>query len=162
MTFLKVTGLFVVVLTVQLTIFTKIRVVGVAPELMALIAAMAGLIAGSRKGSLIAFFVGLLWDVYLTTPLGLSAISFAISAYAVGSIEEGLVSNTRVQTVILVMAATAISLIQYAVWGGLVGHNDLLSSELPKIIVVASVINAILAVPATPLMQWILKQSESN
>ena len=149
-------------LILQLTVFTKIKVAGVSPESMALVAAMAGLIVGSQQSSLIAFSAGLLWDVYLTTPLGLSAISLAISAYAVGSIKEGLFPSTRVQMVFLVLLATAISTVLYAVLGELVGQNGLLGLELLKIAVLASVMNAVLSLPAKPLMSWSLKPIDTE
>lgn len=153
---LRVAILCVLALTLQLTVFSKVRVAGVAPELLALVAAMSGLTVGSRHGSLIAFFAGLLWDVYLATPLGLSAASFALVAHAVGSVEEGLFASTRLQAAVLVMTATAAALTLYALSGELVGQDGLLGSGLAQTILLASAWNALLSTPAAPLVRWAL------
>ena len=145
-------------LVLQLSVFVEVRVAGVAPELLALVAVMAGLVAGSQSGSLIAFCAGLLWDVYLATPLGLSAVSFALVAYAVGSIREGLLPKTRIQTAILAMVATAAAMTLYALLGELVGQGDLVNARLLRVLLVASVMNALLSVAAAPLMRWAVRR----
>ena len=147
-TALQTGALCLMALTLQLTVFTQVRIAGVVPELLVLSAAIAGLTMGSGRGSLVAFSLGLLWDAYLSTPLGLSAVPFALAAYIVGSVEEGLFSNTRTQTVILVTAATAFSITLYALLGELVGQDGLMNRELPKIVMISSAANAALAVPA--------------
>ena len=90
MIWLKTTAVVLAALLLQLTVFVDVRIAGVAPELMVLVAVLAGISAGAARGSVIAFFVGLTWDLYLATPLGLSAASFALAAYAVGGFEISL------------------------------------------------------------------------
>ena len=82
---LKVGVVAVVTVVIQLTVFVDVRLGGVAPELLALLAVLTGFLAGPERGPTIAFAIGVLWDIYLPTPLGLSAITFAIVAFAVGS-----------------------------------------------------------------------------
>ena len=154
MTALRVAGLCLLALILQLTVFAEVRVLGVAPELLALLSAMAGVIAGSQKGATIAFSAGLLWDVYLSTPLGLSAASFALVAYAVGNIEEGLFHDTGTQMVVLVFAATAAAVTLYALLGELFGQQGLAEAGLLRIALVAAALNALLSVAAAPLVRW--------
>ncbi len=90
MTGLKMAAVFLVALVLQLTVFVDVRLGGAAPEMLALVAILAARVAGPDRGANIAFFAGLLWDVYLPTPLGLAAISFALCAYVIGSMESGL------------------------------------------------------------------------
>ena len=59
---------FVVALVIQLTVFVDVRIFGVAPELLALVAVVAAFFVGPERGPVIAFVAGLLWDVYLPTP----------------------------------------------------------------------------------------------
>ena len=44
---------------------------------------VAAFFVGPERGPVIAFVAGLLWDVYLPTPLGVSAVIFAVVAYVV-------------------------------------------------------------------------------
>lgn len=141
-------------LLLQLTVFVDVRIGGVAPELMVLVAVLAGISAGSARGSVIAFFVGLAWDLYLATPLGLSAVSFALAAYAVGGFERALFSDSRVQIAVLAGLATAGAVTVYALIGELVGQQGLVDDDLVTVVVVASILNTVLAPGVAPLVRW--------
>ena len=151
---LRVILVYMAALLLQLTIFVDVRVFGVAPELPALIAVLAGLLAGAQAGSLVAFAAGLMWDVYLPTPLGLAAVSFALVAYGLGSITEDLFHDTRIQTGLLVFAGTAASVAVYAVLGEVVGQRGLVDDDLLKIVLVSSALNALLSLAVAPAMRW--------
>ena len=49
---------------------------------------------GADTGAIFGFVMGLAIDLFLTTPLGLSALSFAITGYAVGVFQAGMVRTT--------------------------------------------------------------------
>lgn len=151
---LRVILVYMAALLLQLTIFLEVRVVGVAPELPALVAVLAGLLAGAQGGSFIAFGAGLMWDVYLPTPLGLAAVSFALVAYGLGSITEDLFHDTRIQTGLLAFAGTAASVAAYAVLGEVVGQRGLVDDELLKIVLVSAALNAVLSLAVAPAMRW--------
>lgn len=151
---LRIIAICLLALILQLTVFVELRIFGVVPELLALVAIMAGLIAGSQQGSIIAFGAGLLWDVYLSTPLGLSAAAFALVAYVVGGIEAGLFYDSRIQMVVLVLLASAATVALYVLLGELLGQSGLVNPELVKVITLISVMNAGLSIVAAPLMRW--------
>ena len=154
MSWLKITAMVLAALLLQLTVFVDVRIAGVAPELMVLVAVLAGISAGAARGSVIAFFVGLAWDLYLATPLGLSAVSFALAAYAVGGFEKTLFSDSRIQVAALTGLATAGAVAAYAVLGELVGQRDLIDDDLVPVVAIASAVNAVLAPGVAPLMRW--------
>ena len=84
---------FVVVICVvlQTTLFTHLRIDGVAPE-VGLVAVLAvAYYDGAESGAWFGFVMGLSIDLFLTTPLGLSALSYAITAYGVGVFQAGMV-----------------------------------------------------------------------
>ena len=56
---LRIAVVLAVALLLQLTLFLEVRVFGVAPELPALVAVLGGLLAGARRGCVIAFCAGL-------------------------------------------------------------------------------------------------------
>lgn len=151
---LRIIVVYMAALLLQLTIFVDVRVAGVAPELPALIAVLAGLLVGAQAGSFIAFGAGLMWDVYLPTPLGLAAVSFALVAFGLGSITEELFHETRVQTGLLVLAGTAASMAVFAVLGEVVGQRGLVDDDLLKIVLVSSALNASLSLVVAPAMRW--------
>ena len=153
-TVLRLVVVYMLALLLQLTFFTEVRVAGVAPELPALVAVLAGLFAGPRHGSMIAFWAGLMWDVYLSTPLGLSAAAFAAVAYALGGFTEGLFHDTRIQTLVLVFVGTAAAVAAYALLGEVVGQRGLVDDRLLTVVLVASAFNAVLSLAAAPAMRW--------
>ena len=159
---LRLTGVFLVALLLQLTFFVEVRVAGVAPELPALVAILAGLLAGVNRGAQIAFVAGLMWDIYLSTPLGLAAASFALVAYGLGSITEGLFHDTRTQMVILVFVGTAAAVTVYALLGDVLGQSGLVDDDLAWIVLVASLLNALISLAAAPAMRWALASSGSR
>ena len=162
MTSLRLIVVYVPALLLQLTFFSEVRVAGVAPELPALVAVLAGLFAGARHGSVFAFWVGLMWDVYLSTPLGLSAAVFAMVAYGLGAITEGLFHDTRIQAAVVVFAGTAVMVTAYALLGEVVGQRGLVDDRLLRVVVVASAFNAVLSLVVAPAMRWAVGSSPAR
>ena len=147
---------FVVALVIQLTVFVDVRIFDVAPELLALVAVVAAFFVGPERGPVIAFVAGLLWDVYLPTPLGVSAVVFAVVAYVVATLNEGLFHDTRTQLIGVVAVGSAASVIGYALLGAIVGESGLISADLIVIALVVGASNAVLAPIAAPIMAWAL------
>ncbi len=156
MTRLRLTLVFLIAISLQLTVFIDIRVLGVAPELLALVAVLAGYFAGPRSGPSIAFAAGLLWDVYLPTHLGVSALIFAVVAYSIGSVEAGLFHDSRLQLAVVAALSTALMVIAYALSNEILGERGLIDMDMLKIAAVSGLFNAVLSVPASPLMRWAL------
>ena len=88
-------GLVIVVCVVlQTTLFTHLRIDGVGPD-VGLVAVLAVAYEdGADTGAIFGFLMGLAIDLFLTTPLGLSALSFAVTGYAVGVFQAGVVRTT--------------------------------------------------------------------
>ena len=157
MTFLKIGAVLLVSSVVQLTVFVDVRVADVAPELLALVAVLAGFLAGPERGSTIAFGAGLLWDIWLPTPLGLAAMAFATVAFAIGSIEAGLFNDTRGQVSALAFLGTFVSVLGYALLGEVVGQRGLVDIELLRVALIAGLLNAAIAPVMVRPMRWALR-----
>ena len=157
MTILKVGVVLFVSIVVQLTVFVDVRIFGVAPELPALLAVLSGFLAGPDRGPLVAFAMGLLWDLYLPTPLGLAAFTFAVVAFVVAGLEEGLFHDSRVQLIALAGFGTAGAVLGYALLGEVVGQRGLVDLHLLRVAGIAGLVNALLAPLVTPVMRWALR-----
>lgn len=160
MSALKISLVCLLALILQLTVFVDVRLGSVAPEMLALVAVLSAKVAGPDRGATIAFFAGLLWDLYLPTPLGLAATSFAICAFAIGSMESGLFHDTRIQVMLLAGVGTAAAVTVYALLGALVGQEDLVDAELPGIALRAAAANSVLALLVDPVVRWALAVPE--
>lgn len=87
--------LIVCMLIVQVAVFPHLQLFGVVPNLGLLIAIAVGYQYGAEAGALTGFFAGLGYDLFLETPLGLCAISYALVGYFMGVIESGLFRSPR-------------------------------------------------------------------
>ncbi|MEQ8842493.1 MAG: rod shape-determining protein MreD [Acidimicrobiales bacterium] len=157
MTFAKVGVVLVISIVLQISLFVDVRVAGVAPELLALVAVLAGFLAGPERGATVAFCAGLVWDVWLPTPLGLAAISFAIVAFAMGSIEAGLFHDSRLQVAGLAFLGTFAAVLSYALLGEVVGQRGLVDLELLRVASIAGLLNALIAPIMARPMRWALR-----
>ena len=143
-------------LLVQLTVFVDVRFFGVAPELLSLVAVVGAFLIGSERGPVLAFIAGLIWDVYLPTPLGVTAITLALVAYAVATLNEGLFQDSRSQLAMVVFLASGGAVLGYALLGGIMGSPELLRIDMFRIAVIVGVVNAVLTPLAAPVMAWAL------
>lgn len=157
MTMLKIGLVLLVTIVVQLSVFVDVRVFGVAPELLALVAVLAGFLAGPERGATVAFAAGLLWDVWLPTPLGVAAMAFATVAFAVGSLEAGLFNESRRQLRALAFFGTFGAVTGYALLGEVVGQRGLVDRELLWIATITGLLNAVAAPVMVRPMRWALR-----
>src|SRR5580700_8387383 len=70
--------------TVQQTLILDLRVGGVHPDIMVLLPIVAGIVGGPSRGASMGFGSGLVADLFLPTPFGLSALVGCLVGFAVG------------------------------------------------------------------------------
>jgi len=87
--------LVVVIVVLQVAVFPHLRVFGVVPDLGLLVALAVGYYEGPEAGAIVGFAAGLGFDLFLETPLGLNALSYAIVGYTIGVFESGLFRSPR-------------------------------------------------------------------
>jgi rod shape-determining protein MreD len=146
------------VLAVQTTVGADIRIVGVAPDLMLLLAVASGLVVGPERGAVIAFIIGLSYDLVLQTPFGLSAFAYAAAAFGAGYVKLSVLRAPRWIPILTVAVASAGGIVVFALVGTLFGLEHVLDPHLLTVIIVVSVINGALALPAIRLQRWALVQ----
>lgn len=144
-------------LVVQVTVFADVRVWGVAPELLVLLAVMFGYWFGLERGPTAAFVVGLLWDIYLPTPLGLSAIVLSVAAFAVAAGGAELFRDTKLQIAAVAGIGTVGAVCGYALLGEVMGQRGLVDLEMLRVAMIAGLINSLLAPLTKPLMAWAVR-----
>jgi rod shape-determining protein MreD len=149
----RVSLLLVLGLSVQLSIAPSLQLFGVQADLMLLLALAAGLAAGPDRGAAIAFASGLLYDLALPTPCGLSALTYALVAFAIGSLQDSVLRAAWWIPVTTAAAGSALGVILYAVFGTVVGV-EFLGVSIPKVAILVALLNAVVAGPAIRTMRW--------
>ena len=75
---LRLPIMMLVALLLQTTVLNRLRLFGVMPDFMLLVAGAGGITAGPTRGAALGFSSGMLIDLFLPTPLGLSALVFTL------------------------------------------------------------------------------------
>lgn len=143
-----------VVLVVQHPLLDSVRVDGAHPEAMFLLAAAAGYVGGAERGAIVGFFVGLVADLFLPTPFGLTALVGCLVGFATGTATSGLVRSSRSLAVVSLTAGTVAALVGYGVLAAVLGRPGSLAVDLAPALVVATPAAAVLAVPVDALVRW--------
>lgn len=148
-------GLVVITLLVLHTsLFNQLRVFGVMVDVMLLVAVAAGLVRGSALGAQVGFAAGLATDLFLNTPMGLSALVFSLVGYATGIVATGLATTTRLLTMAIAAGASATGVVVFALVGTMLGSTGLLTGRLWVVVFVVAVGNGFLSPLAVRLLRW--------
>lgn len=114
----------VVAIVVQTTLASDVRVLGVAPDLLVLVAICGGLVAGSEVGCVLGFVAGLAADAFLTTtPFGLSALTFCLVGFGVGVLRNNVLRDSWLLAPIVAFVATVVSVVGFVAFGDVVGQT---------------------------------------
>ncbi|HEX2043600.1 MAG TPA: rod shape-determining protein MreD [Acidimicrobiales bacterium] len=149
----------VTVLVLHLAVLSRLRVFGVTPDVMLLLAVAAGLRGGPSAGAAMGFTSGMAVDLFLDTPLGLSALVFTLVGFAMGTVGTGILRAAWWIPVVAAFVASAAGEAFFAVAGYLVGQTEMVTARLALIAPVVGVLNAVLAPPVVRMAGWALVRS---
>ncbi len=135
----------VLLVLMQVTLFPHLRIAGVAPELGLVVAVAVGYHDGPEAGAIVGFCAGFAFDLFLETPIGLHALSYALVGYGAGILEGGLLRSPRwMPTLLGVLGGLAGGLIFVGV-GYLVGVDAVKGTQGITTVSVAALYDALLA-----------------
>ena len=152
---LRLALLILAVVVLQTTVFSAgLRVFGVMPDLGLVLTVAVAFYIGPERGAVFGFVSGLAVDLFLSTPLGLSALSFALVAYGVGFVQGGLVSSARWVAPIMGALGGLAGGVLFVGIGAIAGQDQLLALSSVRIILVASAYDALIAFAVFPIARW--------
>jgi len=91
----RVALLIAVTVLLQVTVFPHVRIAGRVPDLGLILAVAIAFEYGPEAGVIVGFVAGLSYDLFLATPLGLTALAYALTAYAVGVLQGGVLRSPK-------------------------------------------------------------------
>jgi len=154
-----VVALFV---AVQQSAMLEIRIGGIHPDVMVLLPIVAGLVAGPSSGASMGFGAGLVADLFLPTPFGLSALVGTLIGFAVGAATLSLDRTAVWLPTAAALVGSALYEVIYPVLGSIIGQPQMLHVDLLRIVVVVAVANGIVAIPALRLVTWALPAASTQ
>ena len=153
---LRLTLVLFVALTLHLSLFAGIHIGDAHPQVMLLVAVAGGLLAGSERGALLGFVAGLLADLFVQTPLGLSALTYALVGFSVGTVQSAMIRSSWWIAPFTALVASFAGVLLYGLLGAIIGQAHFVS---PRLLIVAgwvAIMNSLLAVPVTRVLGWAL------
>jgi rod shape-determining protein MreD len=148
-------GFFAVLL--QIALVSQVRILGVSWDLAPLVVAGAGFLTGALSGAVFGFCVGIFVDLAFGQTLGVSALLLLLAGYAAGRVRELRAPEAPVFPLVLGAAATAFAACGYAIIEFLLGIDAPVSLLLVRDIVVAVVLNSLIAVPVYAVVRrWLV------
>lgn len=98
-------GVALTALIVQEGVLNRVSVLGVHPDTLLLVSICVGIVAGRNAGSIAGFVAGLVSDMFLPSPLGISALAYAVAGYVAGSLSREASDSSWVASVVTVAAS---------------------------------------------------------
>jgi rod shape-determining protein MreD len=152
----RLAGLVVFIVIVQVTVFPHLRLFGVVPDLGLLLALAVGYQEGPELGAIVGFAAGFGFDLFLETPLGLDALTYALVGYTIGVLESGLFRSPRWMPSFLGVAGGLAGGLLFIGIGVLVGLDAVKGTQGLVTISYAALYDAILAPFVFFLVRWVL------
>jgi len=143
-------------LVAQQAVLSQVRVAGVGPDLLLLVAVAAGVAGGPEAGAVVGFAAGVAADLLIQAPFGLSSLAFGLVGYGVGTLQAGVIRLAWWIPPATALAASAAGVLLYGLLGGLLGQAGMLRSELAGLAGVVGLLNAPLVPLATRAVRWAL------
>ena len=151
----KVTVVLIAVLVLQVELFSDTRLFDVMPELLLGTTVAGGWAAGAERGATVGFFAGLLYDLFLPTPLALTAIAYVLVGYGVGTLARAVdTDGERFLRRIVSVAAVAIGIVLFVILGELLSDTDLYTDRFVTIAIVGTLYTALFMPLLHRAMGW--------
>lgn len=138
----------------QRGLFSQLRVADVSIDLFLLLAVAAGITGGPDRGAVVGFFSGLVLDLLVQTPLGLSALVYCLVGFAAGRLHGTVVRSNRALPAVLTALVSMAAVGLYAVLAEVVGQVGAITGRLPAIMLVVGVANLLLYPLARSVAVW--------
>jgi rod shape-determining protein MreD len=147
-----------VFLTLQTTLLAELRPFDVITDILLGLSAAAGVVGGAEKGALVGFLFGIMFDLALVTPFGLSALTYGLVGFFVGLAKTSItVGQAWWLTMLLVFAGSAAGVVLFAALGTIVGEQGWVERGLLRVAVVVGAVNGLLGPLMLPLQRWTLR-----
>ena len=145
--------LILTALLLQTTLLPHLALFRVAPDLMLVVVICISLVRGPSSGATAGFVGGMLRDLLLDAPTGLSALAYVTVGYVVGAIRPYVQSSSVTVPLIGVFAGSVVGTAFYTMLALLLGVPAQPIDRLAQVILLTGVYNTLLVPFAYPLVR---------
>ena len=148
-------AVIVTALLLQTTVFPKVTMFGVKPELLYLVTVVFAALRGPAEGAVVGFVSGLAQDFMLNTPKGITALTLTLLGYTVGLARQYITSPSPLLPAILVAVGTASGVAFHQGVAFLLGEEEGPFGYIARVVLLTAVYGAIL----TPIFYPVLRRA---
>ena len=153
----KVPVLVFAVLFLHTTLLGSIHIRHVRPDGLLLLVVLSALVGGQQAGTVMGFVAGLLADLTLQTPFGLSALVLSLVGFSVGMLQSTILRSSWWIPPATAVVASAVGVGLFVVLGAVVGQSQLLRpglAHLGEVAGLVAIMNGVLALPGAAVVRW--------
>ena len=150
-----------IVLSLQTTLFSDLRPFGVAAQIVLLFVVVAGSLYGSAIGALTGLIAGMMFDMILPTPVGLSSLTLGLAGATAGLLIYFFNEPTWWMRLIAVAVASVLGEIYFPMVQAIVGLDGWLQLRVIKVALIVAICNVIIAPLAIFVCRWTLSERKT-
>lgn len=152
---LRVGVVIVIATLVQSGVLAHLRLGGVAPDLLLVVAIAGGLSAGETRGAISGFTAGLAIDlVTWGRPFGLAVLVFTLIGWGCGRLRATAAYDSRSADMVIAAASSVLAVAAYVLGLEFFGDGAALVAGFPMVIGVTAGWSVVLVLPVATLMRW--------
>lgn len=152
--FVRLVLIGLVALALQTTLLAELEFRDVSVQIMLALSIAAGVSGGSERGALAGFTFGLMFDLVLSSPLGLSALVYGLVGFLGGYVNSLSVANPWWLNSLVVGGCSIVATVVHPIVATWVGVDGWLTTRVIEIAAVVAIANAVIAPVAVPVMRW--------
>lgn len=146
-----------VMIALQRTVFTEIKVSGVIIQVVLALVAAAGASGGSERGAVAGFVLGSMFDLVEGTPLGSTAIAFTLAGVVAGLLALVAADPQWWLKAIFIGLGAAVGEAMVPVVRVFIGETNPWPPDMLKVVVIVALSSMALSPVMLPLSRWCLK-----
>jgi rod shape-determining protein MreD len=145
----------------QTTLVPDLRIFGVAPDLGLVATIAVAYRVGPERGALYGFANGLVLDLFLQTPFGLSALSFAVVGYGIGVLQAGMAQELRFAAPLLSGLGGLVGGALFVAVAALAGEDQVMATRTIWVLLLAAAYDTLLGLVVFPVGRWATRGAEA-
>jgi rod shape-determining protein MreD len=153
MTAARVAAVVFLTILVQVSFVARFPVFAARGDVVVLLAVVAGIEGNAERGAVVGFASGLVLDLLLDSPVGLSALTYCLVGFLVGTFHTSVLRSAWWIPVVTTVLASVIGVLAFAVLDEVVGSASVEPGRLPAIVAVVALLNGVLSHPA----RWVMR-----
>jgi rod shape-determining protein MreD len=137
----------------QVAVMPHLRLFGVVPDLGLVLTIAVAYYDDAETAAIVGFVTGLGYDLFLSTPVGASALAYSVTGYLTGVVQAGLIRSSRWLPLALGALGGLVGGLLFVGIAILAGADSLKAAGTLSLVARSAVYDALVATVMFPLVE---------